>query len=105
MEVILSPLAEKKLNLLLEFLDNKWGANSKLKFLEKLEKEFELLESHPFRCKATQTYPNLFNCIVTKQTSAIYRVNKLKSTIEVVTLFDNRQNPEKLKEEIKKHFG
>lgn len=105
MEIILSPLAEKKLELLLEFLENKWGKTSKLKFLDTLKEEFELLESHPFRCEKTLTFPDLFNCIITKQTSAIYKVDESKSTIEIVTFFDNRQNPKKLKREIKKHFG
>jgi plasmid stabilization system protein ParE len=38
LEIILSPLAEKKLNLLLEFLEEEWGKSSKKDFLEKLEK-------------------------------------------------------------------
>lgn len=105
MEIILSPLAEKKLNLLLEFLEEEWGKSSKKDFLEKLKKEFELISSHPYRCKKTFTFPNLFICIITKQTSAIYKINESKLLIEVVTIFDNRQNPNKLKTEIKNHFG
>ena len=68
-------------------------------------KEFELISSHPYRCKKTLTFPNLFICIITKQTSAIYKINESKLLIEVVTIFDNRQNPNKLKTEIKNHFG
>jgi len=105
LEIILSPLAEKKLDLLIEYLEKEWGVNSKVIFLKKLETEFKLLSTHPYRCKKTMTFPNLFNCIVTKQTSAIYKVNDSKSLIEVVTFFDNRQDPKKLKKEIKKHFG
>jgi len=101
MEIILSPLAEKKLDLLLKHLEFKWGETSKVKFLEKLKIEFELLSTHPYRCKKTLTFPNLFNCIVTKQTSAIYQVNESKAIIEVVTFFDNRQDPRKLEKEIK----
>lgn len=105
MEIILSPLAEKKLDLLLEYLETKWGEPSRYKFLEKLEKEFELLSTHPFRCKKTLTFPDLFHCIVTKQTSAIYKVNESQSTVEIVTIFDSRQDPKKLRKKIKKHFG
>ena len=105
MEIILSPLAEKKLDLLLEFLEGEWGKSSRNDFLKKLEKEFELLSSHPYRCKKTLTFPNLFTCIITKQTSAIYQINESKLLIEIVTIFDNRQNPKKLKTEIKNHFG
>ena len=105
MKIILSPLAIKKLNLLLEYLEANWGESSRNKFLVKLEKEFNYLSTHPFHCKKTLTFPDLFNCIVTKQTSVIYKVNEPKSIIEIVTVFDNRQDPKKLKNELRKYFG
>jgi hypothetical protein len=72
--------------------------------LEKLSKEFELISLHPYRCKKTETFPFLYKCIVTKQTSAMYKVNEDKSIIEIVTIFDNRQDPNKIKKELKNIF-
>ena len=37
--------------------------------------------------------------VVTKQTSLFYRFDS--KTIKVVTIFDNRMNPDKLKKELK----
>lgn len=51
------------------------------------------------------TFPDLFNDIITKQTSVIYRFNESQSTVEIVTIFDNRQDPEKLQKEIKNTLG
>ncbi len=87
------------------YLETEWGEQSKVKFLKKLQKEFDLLSSHPFRCKRTETFPDLLQCIITTHTSAIYQVNELKSKIEVVTIFDNRQDPKKTHIELKSFFG
>jgi len=105
MDVYLSPLAEKKLELLLDFLEEEWGQTARSKFLNNLEREFSLLSTHPFRCKRTKAFPKLHNCIVTRQTSAIYRILESRGEIEIITFFDNRQDPQKLIREIKKHFG
>jgi plasmid stabilization system protein ParE len=103
-EVYLSPLAEKKLDLLIRYLESRWGNASKIKFLGILKKEIELLSSHPYRCKRAKRFSDLYICIITKQTSAIYQIKKEVEEIEIVTFFDNRQDPEKIQEEIKNHF-
>jgi hypothetical protein len=44
--------------------------------------------------------------VVTKQTTFFYRVNFAKEEIEIITLFDTRQNPDKLKkqlDQVRKH--
>ncbi|MDR9398994.1 type II toxin-antitoxin system RelE/ParE family toxin [Salibacter sp.] len=105
MEIILSPIAEKKLDLLLEYIELNWGISSKEKFIRKLEKEFMLLSLHPYKNKRTETFPELYNCVVTKQTSIIYRVIQTSSVVEIVTLFDNRQDNQELLKEIKKYFN
>jgi len=38
--------------------------------------------------------------VVTKQTTFFYRVNFAKEEIEIITLFDTRQNPDKLKKQL-----
>lgn len=64
--VFLSPIAEKKLILLLEYLEIEWGVKSKKDYL--------------------------------KQSAFFYRINK----IEIITIIDNRQNPEIIKKELRK---
>lgn len=46
--------------------------------------------------------PNLYKCIVDKHSSFYYRI--INKDIEIITLIDNRQNPEKVAEEIKSFF-
>ena len=45
-------------------------------------------------------FKGLFKCIVTKQTTFYYRVLSDKNEIEIITLFDTRQDPEKLRKDI-----
>jgi plasmid stabilization system protein ParE len=102
MKVFLSPLAEKKLQLLLEYLEKEWAKRGREEFLAKLIIKFDQISTHPQSCIKSKDFPELYKCIVTKQTSFFYRIKS--DEIEVITVIDNRQDPEKTREEIKKHF-
>ena len=39
-------------------------------------------------------------CVVSKQTTFFYRVNNIRNEIEIITVFDTRQAPEKLDDEV-----
>jgi plasmid stabilization system protein ParE len=99
LKVFLSPLAERKLELLLEEIEFNWSKNSRDKFLVKITKSFNQVAKYPKSCKESNDFPNLFKCIVTNQTSFFYRI-KLDE-IEIITLVDNRQDTDKTKEELK----
>jgi plasmid stabilization system protein ParE len=102
MKVFLSPLAEKKIQFLLEYLEQEWSIKSREIFITKLLKKLDQISRQPNSCINSKEYPNLYKCIVTKQTSLFYRINS--DEIEVITLIDNRQDPEKIEIEIRKHF-
>ena len=93
MKVVLSPTARRKLENLLEYLQEEWSVNVKLEFMAKLDKSIEQISTHPKSCPESQRFKGLHKCIVTRQTSLYYRIGKKE--IEVITLFDNRQDPDK----------
>jgi plasmid stabilization system protein ParE len=103
MKVFLSPLAVKKIQLLLEYLEQNWSTRSKEVFLSKLLKMFDQISRQPESCIKSTEFPNLYKCILTKQTAFFYRINS--GEIEIITLIDNRQDPDKIEKEIKKFFG
>ena len=45
----------------------------------------------------------IFKCVVNKQSSFLYRIKN--NEIEIITLFDNRQDQSKIFKEIKEHFA
>ncbi len=71
----------------------------KIRFFKKLDKSLKQIQKYPDSCQQTDFVKGLHMLVVTKQTSLFYRFDS--KTISVVTISDNRMNPEKLKEETK----
>jgi plasmid stabilization system protein ParE len=103
MQVYLSPLAAFKLQKLFAYLDEHWGESVRRRFQEQLNRFMENLSRFPGICPKMEEFPNLHRCVVTQQNSLVYRVND--DAIEVVTVFDNRQDPERIWKEIREYFG
>jgi len=102
-EVYLSALAERKLDLLLEYLTQEWGSSSKLKYIDKFKSVINQISSHPQSCQESSEMKGIYKCVVTKQSSFYYRIHD--DEIEIITLFDNRQDQKTIFEELKKHFA
>ena len=100
--VYFSPLAAKKLEWLCEYLEEEWGQNSKKKFLLRLAEIGSIIGTFPNGYPELRDFPGFRKCIVSKYTSLIFRVNE--SDVEVVTLIDNRQDPDKILQELKDLF-
>ena len=101
MEVCLSELAENKLTQLTEYLLHEWNLKVKKNFLSKLTDKINQISSQPESCPESKQFKGLYKCVVTKQTTFYYRINWNLNHIEIVTIFDSRQHPEKLKKDLK----
>lgn len=93
-EVVFSTLAKRKLEHLLEYLEIKWSLKVKHDFISKLDNALLRTVNFPRSCPVSQKRA-IYKCIVSKQTSLYYRLKD--DRIEVITFFDNRQNPSELK--------
>ena len=94
----LSKRASKKLEKLFEYLESEWSSKVKSDFIKKLDKSLKQIQKYPNSCQQTDFVKGLHMLVVTKQTSVFYRFDSKRIT--VVTIFDNRMNPNKLKKEI-----
>ena len=103
MKVFLSPLAELKLELLIEYLVSEWGKPSKEKFLNKLETTIDRISKFPDSNPKSNELGGIYKCVVSKQTSLFYRIKN--DEVEIITIFDNRQDPKKINQEIQRHFA
>ncbi|MDA7744795.1 type II toxin-antitoxin system RelE/ParE family toxin [bacterium] len=99
LNIFLSPLAERQLELLLEYLELEWSRKSRETFLDKVKKSFSKISTNPKSCQESKAHPNIFKCVVTKQTSFYYRI--VNNEIEIISVKDNRQDPDKIEEELK----
>jgi len=96
--VIISKTAEKKLEKLFSYLIAKWSVKVKNEFIQKLNKNIELIKKQPNSFPESEKENGLRKCVITKQTTLYYRFDS--KTIKVVTLFDTRQHPNKLNKDI-----
>ena len=100
MRVFLSELAENKLFKLSQYLLENWNKKTRDKFIEKLTGKIEQISLLPESCPQSAEYNGLYKCVVTKQTTFYYRISRELKEIEIITIFDTRQNPNKLKKDI-----
>lgn len=100
MEVFLSELAATQLEELSKYLFAKWGYKVKNDFLAKLTKKISQIELQSESCPKSNELGGIYKCVVTKQNTFYYRINFQTEEIEIITFFDTRQDPERLKKQI-----
>ncbi|CAL66109.1 hypothetical protein GFO_1135 [Christiangramia forsetii KT0803] len=52
------------------------------------------------RCPKSSNFKDIYKCVVTEHTTFYYRIFSSKKEIEIITIFDTRQHPQKLKKDI-----
>jgi plasmid stabilization system protein ParE len=93
--VILSKRAFTNLEKLINYLETDWSEKAKQDFIEKLDKSLDIIKKYPESTEKSDLKKGLHRCVVTKQTTLYYQFNS--TTIKVITLFDTRMNPKRLK--------
>ncbi len=93
--IVISKLAERKLDILFEYLITKWSIKVKNEFINKLDKSISHIKEYPESFPSSEKEKGLRKCVVTKQTTLYYRFDDNK--IKIVTIFDTRQDPQRLK--------
>ncbi len=92
--VVLSPTAKLKLESILLYLEDEWSSKVKREFISKLDKTLDRIAHYPKSSPESIELRGLYKCVVTKHNVLFYRLSS--NEIEIVTLFDTRQNPSKL---------
>jgi plasmid stabilization system protein ParE len=95
-KIIWSEEAIKNLDQIIDYLEKEWTNKEIKKFITKLDKTLELISKKPNLFRITNKRKNIHKCVLIKQVSIYYKPEK--DTICIVSLFDNRQHPSKLKE-------
>ncbi|BDU24498.1 type II toxin-antitoxin system RelE/ParE family toxin [Flavobacterium sp. GSB-24] len=97
--IIFSKNAEKSLLELFEYLEIKWSKKVKDKFISKLDKAIYLIQIEPEIFPKSGLNKNYHKCVLSKQTTIYYKFNTKR--VEIIAFFDTRQNPNKIKKDIK----
>jgi plasmid stabilization system protein ParE len=99
-KVRFSRLAEKEFAKLLDYLENNWPEEVKTNFISKLDYAIKIISTYPEAFPLSKTRSGLHKYIITPHNAIFYRIKP--DRIEIVMIFDNRQNPEKAKVKSKK---
>lgn len=94
-QIIWSPNAENDFAEILNYLSIKWNNKIVNHFIDQLDSYLNVIDQNPKYFPLINKKLNIRKCVITKQNSLYYRASKDK--IELIRLFDTRQNPDKLK--------
>ncbi len=93
-EIIWSAEAIKNVKEIIDYLEWKWTERELRNFAKKLEKQIDIIKRQPLSFPKSKR-KNIRRAVMTKQTTVYYEINN--DAIRIVSLFDNRKNPKKLK--------
>ncbi|WP_439131825.1 type II toxin-antitoxin system RelE/ParE family toxin [Polaribacter sp.] len=100
MNIYFSEIAKFRFKKLTNYLLENWSLQVKNEFLKKFDLKISQIKMHPYSCIESSEFKGLYKCVVTKQTTLFYRVSEQLKEIEIITIFDTRQNPNKLQKDI-----
>jgi len=93
--IIWSPFAESDLDEILEYLIANWSNQVILDYLDLVDNLIAQIGNQPKIYPIINKKLKVRKCVLTKQNSLYYRENRER--IEILRIYDNRQNPKKLK--------
>ena len=93
-KVVWSEEANKNLKKVIQYLEENWTEKEIKKFLKKLNKHISIIQSQPDSFPKANNF-NVRRSVVSKQTTLYYSISQ--DTLSIVSIFDNRQDPKKLK--------
>jgi plasmid stabilization system protein ParE len=77
------------------YLETNWTKKELQNLAKEIEKTIDLLSRNPFLFQSSDLHLAVRRVVVAKKNTLYYRING--NTIEVLSFFSNRQNPQKRK--------
>lgn len=96
MKVSWTPKARFTYFRVLEYLDEAWTIREIQNFVDRTEKTLSQIVKTPEMFEASRKKKNVRKGLITKHNTLYYRIRIRKQEIELITFWDNRQNPKKL---------
>ncbi len=93
--IVFSERASDELTSTLEYIENEWSLRISNEFTKIFNEKINHIKSNPYLYPPFKNKKQVRRCVVNKQTSLFYRIEN--EDVQIITLFDNRKNPKKLK--------
>jgi len=102
MKIRVSELAAFKIKRLLQYLEKEWSRKARNSFHKQLNSSIDVLRHSPFAFPKSEFHPEIRKLVVSKQSTVFYKVSD--DIVFIITIFDNRQDPDKMEADILKFF-
>lgn len=93
-QVLWSPASERDFETILDYLQSNWSGRVIAKFINKVDNQIGLILEKPEIFPMINDKLKIRKSVVTKHNTLYYR--EINNNIEIVRLFDSRQDPKKL---------
>ncbi len=94
-KIFWSDRAISELELIIQYLTENWTQKEVRNFARRLDKRLQLISDHPKLFPLTVKRKHVRKSVLTKHTVIYYQ--EKQNVITIISLFDPRQNPGKLK--------
>lgn len=88
--------ASKNLDSIITYLEDNWTTKELTRFFTKLEKQISILSIFPEAFPISKKKSRVHRCVFMKQLTIYYTIEN--EHLVLLSIFDNRQNPNKIKE-------
>lgn len=93
--LIWSERALKEYDQLLDYLIEEWGKEITIRVSLEIDQTISRIQNSPENFPVFLKSKKIRRCVASPQTSIYFKVNK--NIVEIISLFDNRQDPRKRK--------
>jgi len=93
-EVILTPIADRNIMKIVDYLTVMWGLKVANNFIDRFEQVIILLAEDPDMFQFADRIKRVQKCHVTKHNILYFK--QTSKTIKIISIFDTRQDPKKL---------
>ena|ERR1700733_991881 len=94
LKIVWSTEAKESLQETIDYLEEKWTEKELRSFAKILEKQLYVISNKPRIYKKSERLLGTRECLLSKHNSLFYIADK--KSVHIVTLWNNRQEPEKL---------
>lgn len=96
MKISWTPTAIKTFFKVLDYLEETWTKKEVQNFADEVERVLSQISENPDMFEASRKKKNIRKGYITRHNALYYRVKPIKKELELLTFWDNRQNPGKL---------
>ena len=96
MKISWTPTAKKTYFKVLDYLAENWTKREVTNFMNEVESLLTQITDNPEMFQASRKKKNVRKALITKHNTLYYRIKPRNKELELITFWDNRQDPQKL---------